>query len=109
MKRIKSEDWDMKILKIENGCGYFLANNKTDWTMIDQIDKEGLLALLNLFLENEASVDVPSEENPISNQAHQIIYNSVRDKLETLRENKNRFHDESARLYLSEIEKYSQS
>ena len=99
----------MKILKIENGCGYFLSSDQSEWKMIDQIDKEGLLSLLNLFLNEEVLIDTPSPDNPLSNQAHKIIYGSISDKLGTLGENKSRFHDESARLYLSEIEKYSQA
>jgi len=47
------------------------------------------------------------EENELSNQAHSIIYESIYEKLDMLTENKSKFKDESDRLYLSEIQKYS--
>ena len=37
---MKKERGDMKILKIENGCGYFLRLGKEEWKAIDEIDKD---------------------------------------------------------------------
>jgi len=42
----------------------------------------------------------------LKNQAHQIIYKSISDKLNDLHQKRNQFRDESERLYLGEYEKY---
>ncbi len=97
----------MKILKIENGKGYFCIANNGDWIQIDNIDKDCLMKLLNIFLESDVEVDGYDEER-IQNQAQQIIYKSVFEKFSNLKENKNKFKDESDRMYLSAIQKYQQ-
>lgn len=96
----------MKILKIENGNGFFRFETNADWQPIDAIDKNGLLNLLNLFLEEEVELDSP-EELSISNQAHSIIYRNIYEKLNSLSDDKKRFKDESERMYLEEVRKYS--
>lgn len=104
----KRERGAMKILKVENGCGYFLMPGQSEWKAIDKIDKEELLGLLDAFLENEVELDEP-DESALTNQAHLIIYRSIFEKLNTLADNKSKFRDESERMYLDEIRKYSQS
>jgi len=104
----KKEDGAMKILKIENGVGYFLATENNDWKLIDKIDKNGILFLLNKFLDEEVEMD-SMEDVQLSNQAHSIIYSNLFNKLTLLSENKTRFKDESERTYLEEIKKYSQA
>ena len=44
----------MKYLKIDNHKGYFIKdkNNPTDWTEIDQIEKDDLLNLLDIATKN---------------------------------------------------------
>jgi len=96
----------MKILKIEGGRGFFRCNEDGDWQNIDAIDKNDLLNLLNLFLEEEVEMDSPKELT-VSNQAHSIIYTSIHEKLDSLSDERERFKDESERLYLEEIQKYS--
>lgn len=102
------ERGDMKILKIEKGCGYFLRPGSEEWKAIDKIDKDELLGLLNAFLDNDVELDEP-DESALTNQAHLIIYRSIFEKLSTLADNKSKFRDESERMYLDEIRKYSQS
>lgn len=97
----------MKILEIREHKGFFRLSETTDWQAIDTIDKDALLALLNLFLENDVSMDAPDEEN-LGNQAHSIIYRNVYGKLAALSDEKSRFTDESQRLYLDEIKRYSE-
>jgi hypothetical protein len=46
------------------------------------------------------------DEKAIKNQAHQIIYKSIVQKLRTLRDRRKEFIDESARLFLEDYEKY---
>ena len=73
----------MKILKIENGCGFYLKPILSEWEPIDKIDRLGLMALLDTLIENEVEMDVIDDEN-LSNQAHRIIYKSIADKLTTV-------------------------
>ena len=96
----------MKILKIEGGRGFFRVHEDAEWQTVDAIDKDGLLDLLNLFLEQEVEMDSPGELS-ISNQAHSIIYTRIHEKLDSLSGERERFKDESERLYLEEIRKYS--
>lgn len=96
----------MKILKIEHGCGHFCKEADGPWSQIDTIDKNDLLILLNLFLENDVEMDDPSEYE-LSNEVHKIVYANIFDKLVSLLENKSTFKDESERRYLAEINKYS--
>lgn len=98
----------MKILKIEDQKGFFRFEEHSEWQPIDTIDKNGLLRLLDLFLEEDVEMDSP-EELSIGNQAHSIIYGSIYENLSSLSEDKNRFKDESERLYLDELNKYSSS
>lgn len=96
----------MKILKIEKGMGSYRLDGEGEWTNIDEIDKTSLLTLLDVFLGEDVEVDSP-EEMDINNPAQLIIYKNIFEKLTTLRVNKGRFKDESDRMYLDEIKKYS--
>jgi len=98
----------MKILKIDNGCGYYRKSIEIegDWSKIEEIDKHGLLGLLNAFLDNDAEMDNPQDQI-IHNDAHKIIYGSIYSKISSLADSKKSFKDQSERLYLEEIKKYS--
>lgn len=96
----------MQILKIENGVGLFNTSDDEVWKPIDQIEKDDLMAILNLFVENEVEIDPISDGN-LQNPAHKLIYESIFDKLQTLKDNKSKFKDESEKRYYEEIEKYS--
>lgn len=98
----------MKILKIEGGNGFFRTSDSDDWKPVDEIDKDGLMKLLNFFLDSDVEMD-NFDENALSNQAQQIIYKSIFEKFSSLKENKGKFKDESERTYLDAIQKYSQS
>jgi hypothetical protein len=97
-------DKDMKLLKIEGNQGLYLAESG-DYNPIDKITKEDLLRLVNLTLQQDVGFD-EYDENAVKNQAHQIVYRSVFEKLRSLRDRKQEFIDESERLYLKEYEKY---
>lgn len=95
----------MKLLKIENSCGHFRLESG-DYSPVDKIAKDDLLRLVNITLsEDDVEFDA-YDESMIQNHAHQVIYKSVVRKLQSLRERKQEFVDESARLYLEEYEKY---
>jgi len=94
----------MKLLKIEDNLGHFLSGD-SEFTPIDRITKEDLLRLVNLTLTEEVDFDDYDSE-ALRNQAHQILYRSICEKLRGLRDRKEAFTDESERLYLQEYEKY---
>jgi hypothetical protein len=95
----------MKVLKVDDGKGLFL-NGKNEYVQIDEIGKDDLMLLVNMTLNEEITMDEFSAEN-IKNQAHQIIYKSIYEKIKALNENKNGFKDESDRKYLDAIKRYS--
>lgn len=95
----------MKILEIKDGKGFFHCYKDTEWKPIDQIDKDGLMGLLDNYLEGDVEMD-DYDENIVHNQAHQIIYESIFNKFSALNNKKTQFTDESDRLYLEEIKKY---
>lgn len=94
----------MKLLSIENNLGFYLGETG-QYKPVDKITKEDLLRLVNLTLREDVKFDV-YDENAIKNQAHQIVYKSVFEKLRGLRDRKKEFIDESERLYLKEYERY---
>ena len=96
----------MKILKIEDGCGYFWVQSSEEWRKIDEIDKDGLLSLLDLFLDSDVQMDAPDEGN-LHNEVHRIVYTHIYQKLSSLSESKSSFKDDSERLYFDEINKYA--
>ena len=96
----------MKYLKIDDNKGHFTTDGFS-WLPIDQIDKNQLLKLLDFALEEDFEMDEFSEKH-LANQAHQIIYKNIYEKLTELRENRTRFKDKSEALYKTAIEKYSQ-
>ena len=98
----------MKILKIEDNKGFYNASDDEGWKPIDEIDKDGLMKLLNLYLSEDVKMD-RLEDNSLSNQAQKIVYKGIFNKLESLQENKSIFKDDSDRTYLSAIEMYSSS
>lgn len=95
----------MKILEIKDGKGHFYCSKDKEFKPIDEIDKDGLMGLLDNYLKDDVEMDIYNE-SLIHNQAHQIIYKSVFDKFNALNDNKVKFKDESERLYLDEIQKY---
>jgi len=97
-------DIDMKLLKIENNQGYFLAANE-EFTSIDKITKEDLLRLVDITLTQEVEFD-EYDSKSVANQAHQVLYKNIYEKLKGLKERKKEFTDECERLYLQEYEKY---
>lgn len=95
----------MKLLKIEGNLGFYL-DDQGEFAPVDKITKENILRLVNLTLgEEEIEFDEYNVEN-LNNQAHQIIYKSIFEKLQGLRGRRQGFIDESERQYLKEYERY---
>jgi len=95
----------MKLLKVDGNSGHYL-DDKGNYSPIDKIVKEDLLRLVNWTLHEKDVEFDDYDENAIKNQAHQIVYKSIVQKLRTLRDRKQEFIDESDRLFLKEYEKY---
>jgi len=95
---MKREGEAMKLLRVSESMGQFLATNG-DYISIDQIDKENLLRLVDRTLHEE-SVELDAyDDQAIKNQAHQVIYKSIYQKLVDLQKRRQEFIDESARLF----------
>lgn len=95
----------MKLLKTDANQGHF-RDTSGKYKAIDKITKEDLLQLVTWTL-NEKDVEFDAyDENAIKNQAQQIVYKSVAQKLQNLRGRKQEFIDESERSFLKEHEKY---
>ncbi len=101
------EERCMIILKIKNKIGYFRKNSNDEWETIDKIDKDGLMTLLNIYMNSGEDIDMDSyEQYPIANPAQNIIYKNIFDKFSHLVKNKNTFKDASDSVYWAEIQKY---
>lgn len=95
----------MKLLKIAENVGEFQVKDG-QYRTVDKITKEDLLRLVDLTLvEDDVEFD-PYDETLLKNQAHQVIYKSVLQKLQDLRNRRREFEDESARLFLEEYQRY---
>jgi len=94
----------MKLLKIEDNHGLYLKDG-SEFSPIDKISKDDLLDLVNQTLTEEVEFD-EYDSDRIKNQAHQILYRNIFEKLQRLKDRKEEFTDESERLYLLEYEKY---
>ena len=64
--------------------------------------------LLDIAIATEFEMDEYDVEK-LHNKAHQIIYKHLYQKFEELKQNKDRFKDESERAYKDAIEKYSEA
>lgn len=95
----------MKLLKTDANQGHF-RDGSGKYKPIDKITKEDLLQLVSWTL-SEKDVEFDAyDDNVIKNQAQQIVYKSVAQKLQNLRGRKQEFIDESERSFLKEYEKY---
>jgi hypothetical protein len=94
----------MKALKIENSQGLFLKEDG-NYEFLDKLDKTILLQLVNIALGDDYVID-EYDESKLKNQAHQIIYKSISEKLNDLHLKRQQFRDTSENLYLEEYEKY---
>lgn len=95
----------MKLLRIADNGGQFLAVDRS-YTAIDKITKEDLLRLVGKLIDDESAEFDVFDAAFIKNQAHQVIYKSVSQKLAELRTRRTEFIDESARLFLEDYDRY---
>lgn len=95
----------MKLLGVSEPLGTFLDKDGK-YSPIDKITKEDLMRLVALVLDEKDIELDPYDETKLKNQAQQIIYKSIVQKLGDLRERRKEFRDESSRLFLKEYERY---
>jgi hypothetical protein len=95
----------MKLLSI-NDSGASFRGKEGALVPIDKLTKEDLMQLVSWTLDEETVEYDAYDESRIKNQAHQIVYKSVVQKLKDLRERRKEFRDESSRLFLKEYERY---
>ncbi len=99
-------DEDMKLLKIEDNKGYYFVT-QDKFATVDKITKDDILRLVSLTLDMNQEVEFDQyKDDNLKNQAHQIIYKRILEKLQELKKRKQEFIDESERLYLQEYERY---
>jgi len=97
----------MKLLKTDINQGLFLTEDG-NYNAIDKITKEDLLRLVRCVLnDDDAEFDEYCEEI-IKNQAHQVVYKSIYRNLQSLKERRQQFIDESERLYLEDYKRYTE-
>ena len=94
----------MKLLTIDRGLGYFLAEDGTT-EKIDRITKEDLLRLVGCTLSDDIEMD-EYDEKKLQNQAHQIIYKDIFVKLSELVERRDEYSDSKDRMFLDEYDSY---
>lgn len=97
----------MKHLRISDGQGHYMISDE-QWKSVDKLDKEDLLKLAYLALDEGYEMDEYSDET-LKNPAHQIIYKNIYDKLLILSNNKERFKDESGQKFKNAYDKYRQN
>ncbi len=95
----------MKLLRVGDNIGEFL-DATGQYRSIDKIGKDDLLMLVDRTLHDEEFQFDPYDDQAIKNQAHQVIYKGVLQKLIDLRKRRQEFIDESARLFLDDYDKY---
>ena len=83
---------------------YTLDDTKTE---IDKINKDDLLKILDLALEDDFEMDPYDADTFSQNKAHKIIYSNIHDKLKDLIDNKEQFKKEADSKYKEAINKYS--
>ena len=97
----------MKYLLIENGQAYYVLSPEAQKIPVEKINKDDLLALLDLCIAHEDFEMDPYDEALLQNKAHQIIYKNICQKFTELRTQRTRFSDEKTVLYRAAITKYS--
>jgi hypothetical protein len=98
------EEPPTKHLRVDSEKGQYSVDG-TNWTDIDKIGKADLLRLMDLALRDDFEMD-PYDKAKLANPAHEIVYRNLFSKLAELVTKKDRFKDESLRLYADALRKY---
>jgi hypothetical protein len=93
----------MKYLEIKDSLGFYTINGEQK--QIDKINKEDLLSLVDLALGGDFEMD-PYDPDKLQNKAHQIIYENIFNKINSLVAEKNQFKRKSESMYQKAVNKY---
>lgn len=93
----------MKYLEIKDNLGFYTINNEEK--TIDKINRNDLLALIDLALGDNFEMD-PYDSNKLQNKAHQIIYENIYKKINSLISDKEQFKRKADSMYKNAINKY---
>ena len=98
----------MKILKIENGQGFFYSFSGKLFKEIDLLDKESLFAMVDYVLKNKDADVEPFIENKINKKAQIIVYKEVSSKLLELISKRDEIINGVEMKYAKALEKYAE-
>ena len=103
---MKAEAKPIKILKIEDGKGYFYSFNAMMHMEIDKIDRDALF-LLTEYIINNTTIEMDNYvDESINNNAQKIVYKNIYEKLSELFCNRNVIITEIENKYQTVIDKY---
>lgn len=103
---MKTEDKLTKILKIDNGKGFFYSFKTKQYMEIDKIDREALFSLTEFIMDNtQTEMDEFVDEN-INNNAQKIVYKHIYDKLSDLTIRKDGIVSEIDNKYKAALDEY---
>lgn len=95
----------MKYLRIEASKAQYCLDGRT-WTDIEQLSRDDLLSLIQHAAKDDFEMDI-YDEKKLPNQAQQIVYRNISERLAELTKNRTRFLDESEALFRDSFERYS--
>ena len=97
----------MKLLKIEEGQGYFLLPDQS-YREIDKISKEDLVEIIGTVLSKDVDFDIYTDDG-LLNPAQKIVYKNIGEKLQNLAARREEYKGEVENLFKKEFDKYSSS
>ena len=106
----------MKVLRIDGGKGQFLFNpldivgipTDSDYKNVDLVEKEDILSILALIVNEDIEMDEYKPEEPLPNPVHDIIYKSLYTKFKNVCENKELIKKEIDDKFVLSENKYNQ-
>lgn len=97
----------MNYTKIDNSNVYFRLNEDMDWKQISEIQGDDLIVMLEKALGEEEFEIAEYDNELIKNEAHNIIYKSIYEKIYEIRQDRENILDENLQRYSDVIDKYS--
>lgn len=97
----------MNYTKIDKSSVYFRLNEGMDWKPISDIQGDDLITLLKKALDEEEFELAEYNNDLINNEAHNIIYKSIHEKISEIRNDRENILDEHLQRYNEVIDKYS--
>ena len=97
----------MNYTKIDKSSVFFRLNEVMDWKPISDIEGDDLITLLEKALEEDEFELIEYNNELIKNEAHNIIYKSIYEKISEIRNDRENILDEHLQRYSEVIDKYS--